>query len=130
MILFGNRTGDVWHIWVEGIQTGQLYSYRVDGSYQPQEGYRFNFNKLLLDPFATAITHRPHWDFHQAVGYDLSDENLPSKVDDSRGNAQNVFLLLVTLIGQDDQPLKHPRSKLVIYETHVRGLTDSSSSAA
>ena len=51
-----NRTGDVWHVWVEGIRPGQLYAYRVDGPYQPSEGHRFNFNKLLLDPFATAIS--------------------------------------------------------------------------
>ena len=54
-----NRTGDVWHVWVEGIGPGQLYAYRVDGPYEPSEGHRFNFNKLLLDPFATAISRLP-----------------------------------------------------------------------
>ena len=51
-----NRTGDVWHVWIEGIRPGQLYAYRVDGPYQPKDGHRFNFNKLLIDPFATAIS--------------------------------------------------------------------------
>ena len=51
-----NRTGDVWHVWVKGIGPGQLYAYRVDGPYEPSEGHRFNFNRLLLDPFATAIS--------------------------------------------------------------------------
>ena len=54
-----NRTGDVWHVWVKGIGSGQLYAYRVDGSYEPDKGHRFNFKKLLLDPFATAISHLP-----------------------------------------------------------------------
>jgi len=54
-----NRTGDVWHVWIEGIPPGQLYAYRVDGPYQPREGHRFNFNKLLIDPFALAITPLP-----------------------------------------------------------------------
>ena len=58
-----NRTGDVWHVWVEGIRSGQLYAYRVDGPYQPRDGHRFNFKKLLLDPFATAISPLPDWDF-------------------------------------------------------------------
>jgi isoamylase len=40
----GNRTGDVWHARVEGIHSGQLYAYRVDGPYQPTEGHRFNFS--------------------------------------------------------------------------------------
>jgi hypothetical protein len=54
-----NRTGDVWHVWVEGIRPGQLYAYRVDGPYRPKDGHRFNFNKLLLDPFTTAISRLP-----------------------------------------------------------------------
>ena len=58
-----NRTGDVWHVWIEGIRPGQLYAYRVDGPYQPREGHRFNFNKLLLDPFATAISRLPYLGF-------------------------------------------------------------------
>lgn len=44
-----NRTGDMWHVWVEGIRSGQLYAYRVDGPYQPWKGHRFNFCKPLLD---------------------------------------------------------------------------------
>ena len=58
-----NHTGDVWHVWVKGIGPGQLYAYRVDGPYEPSEGHRFNFNRLLLDPFATAISQVPPWDF-------------------------------------------------------------------
>jgi isoamylase len=54
-----NRTGEVWHVWVEGIGPGQLYACRVDGPYEPSEGHRFNFNRLFLDPFATAISRLP-----------------------------------------------------------------------
>jgi len=54
-----NLTGDVWHVWVAGIESGQLYAYRMDGLYKPSEGHRFNFNRLLLDPFATAISQLP-----------------------------------------------------------------------
>ena len=63
-----NRTGDVWHVWVKGILPGQLYAYRVDGPYKPREGHRFNFNKLLIDPFASAITPLPDWNFSHGVG--------------------------------------------------------------
>ncbi|MGH8277307.1 MAG: glycogen debranching enzyme, partial [Steroidobacteraceae bacterium] len=65
-----NRTGDVWHVWIKGITPGQLYAYRVDGAYEPGAGHRYNFNKLLLDPRATAITQLPPWDFDAARGYD------------------------------------------------------------
>jgi isoamylase len=53
-----NRTGDVWHVWLKGIASGQFYAYRVDGPYEPNKGHRFNFKKLLLDPFATAYGPR------------------------------------------------------------------------
>lgn len=80
-----NRTGDVWHVWIEGIRTGQLYAYHVDGPYQPQDGHRFNFHKLLLDPFATAITRIANWDFGPACGYDPAAEQdrVPSTLDDA-----------------------------------------------
>lgn len=62
-----NRTGDVWHVWLEGIRPCQLYGYRVDGPCQPEAVHRFNVNKLLLDPFATAISLVPDWDFSPAL---------------------------------------------------------------
>jgi isoamylase len=37
-----NRTGDIWHIWVEGIKENQLYTYKVDGPFSPEDGHRFN----------------------------------------------------------------------------------------
>ena len=40
-----NRTGDVWHVWIEGIRPGQLYAYRVDGPYQPRERPSFQFQQ-------------------------------------------------------------------------------------
>ena len=86
-----NRTGDVWHVWVEGIGPGQLYAYRVDGPYEPSEGHRFNFNRLLLDPFATAISRLPPWDFASARGYDPSapEQDLAlSKLDNSSVDAE------------------------------------------
>ena len=67
-----NRTGDVWHIWIQGLVPGQLYAYRVDGPYEPAAGHRYNFSRLLLDPRATAVTHLPHWDFDAARGYDAT----------------------------------------------------------
>ena len=120
-----NRTGDVWHVWVKGIGPGQLYGFRVDGPYQPQEGHRFNFNKLLLDPFATAISGLPHWDFGQARGYDLSapePDLTPSKIDDA-GAMPKCIYTYDDFNWQEDLPPRHPWSKTVIYETHVRGLT-------
>jgi glycogen operon protein len=120
-----NRTGDVWHVWVEGIGPGQLYAYRVDGPYQPNDGHRFNFNKLLLDPFATAISRLPTWEFGPARGYDPSVPNgdsVCSKVDDAGAMPKCVFTQ-EHFQWHEDCPPRHPWSKTVIYETHVRGFT-------
>ena len=118
-----NRTGEVWHVWLAGIRPGQLYAYRVDGPYQPEQGHRFNFNRLLLDPFATAISPLPDWDFGPARGYDSSaQEQGPSKLDDAGAMPKCVFTR-DHFHWHEDQPLKHPWSKTVIYETHVRGFT-------
>jgi glycogen operon protein len=122
---FRNRTGDVWHVWVAGIRPGQLYGYRVDGPYQPTAGLRFNFNKLLLDPFATAISRSPEWNFDAARGYDASapqTDLVASTVDDAGAMPKCVFSCDDFDWG-DDRPPRHPWSKTVIYETHVRGLT-------
>jgi len=120
-----NRTGDVWHVWLKGIAQGQLYAYRVDGPYQPSEGHRFNFNKLLLDPFATAISPLPNWDFAKARGYDplASDQDLaPSGVDDFQSMPRCVALN-EPFDWAADQPPRHSSSNTVIYEVHVRGIT-------
>jgi isoamylase len=126
-----NRTGDVWHVWVKGVVAGQLYAYRVDGPYEPATGHRFNFNKLLLDPRATAITQTPQWDFDAARGYEpdaVNGGSRPSRLDNGALTPRCVFTRLL-FDWHDDRPLRHPWSKTVIYETHVRGLTVHSSAA-
>jgi len=86
-----NRTGDVWHIWIAGLRPGQLYAYRVDGPYDPQEGHRFNFNRLLIDPFATAIARLPNnWDFGPARGYE-GEDTAPAPDDDAGAMPKCVF---------------------------------------
>jgi len=119
-----NRTGDVWHVWVEGIRPGQLYAYRVNGPYQPKDGHRFNFNKLLLDPFATAISRLPIWEFGPARGYDPSvpGDSVCSTIDNAGAMPKCVFTQEY-FDWHEDRPPRHPWSKTVIYETHVRGFT-------
>jgi isoamylase len=120
-----NRTGDVWHVWIEGIRPGQLYAYRVDGPYQPKDGHRFNFNKLLLDPFARAISRLPTWEFGPARGYDpsLPDGDSVCSIVDNAGNMPKCVFTQEHFHWHEDRPPRHPWSKTVIYETHVRGLT-------
>ncbi len=127
-----HRTGDVWHVWVRGIASGQLYAYRIDGPYQPQEGQRFNVNKLLLDPFATAIAGVSDWDFAAARGYDSSSNRADlsfSTTDNAKTTPKSVFTY-EHFDWEADLPPRHPAADTVIYETHVRGFTIHPSSGA
>ena len=56
------RTESVWHVYVEGVGPGQLYAYRVDGPWDPQQGFRFNKKTRLLDPWAKAVSGVEDWD--------------------------------------------------------------------
>jgi glycogen operon protein len=120
-----HRTGDVWHVWLRGIPAGQLYGYRIEGPYQPEQGHRFNPHKLLLDPFARAIACVEDWDFSAARGYDssssLSDLSI-STVDDA-GTTPKCIFTNDRFDWEMDAPPKHSASDTVIYETHVRGFT-------
>jgi isoamylase len=127
-----NRTGDVWHVWVERIRHGQLYAYRVNGPWTPAEGQRFDFSRLLLDPFATAISRSPNWDFGQALGYDPSSPERDlarAKGDDAAAMPKCVFTSEL-FDWNDDRPPRHPWGKMIIYETHVRGFTVNPNSGA
>jgi isoamylase len=127
-----HRTGDVWHVWLRGIPAGQLYGYRMEGPYQPEQGHRFNPHKLLLDPFARALASVEDWDFSAARGYDssstLSDLSF-STVDDA-GTTPKCIFTNDHFDWEMDAPPKHSASDTVIYETHVRGFTIHPSSGA
>jgi glycogen operon protein len=127
-----NRTGDIWHVWVRGIAVGQLYGYRIEGPYQPEEGHRFNSRKLLLDPYARAIAGVENWDFTAARGYDSSSSltDLSISTVDNAGTTPKCIVTRDNFDWEMDSPPKHSASDTVIYETHVRGFTIHSSSGA
>ena len=127
-----HRTGDVWHVWVRGIPAGQLYGYRVEGPYLPEEGHRFNSHKLLLDPYARAIAGVENWDFLAARGYDSSSSltDLSISTVDNAGTTPKCIFTDDHFDWEMDSPPKHSASDTVIYETHVRGFTIHPSSSA
>jgi isoamylase len=120
-----HRTGDIWHVWVRGISAGQLYGYRVQGPYQPEEGHRFNPHKLLLDPYARAIAGVKDWDFSAAHGYDSSSRltDLSVSTVDNAGTTPKCIVTHDDFDWGTDTPLKHSASEAVVYELHVRGFT-------
>ena len=95
-----NRTGDIWHIHVDGLTKGALYLYTVDGPFAPEKGHRFNKNRYLIDPYAKALTG-------------TSGKSVP----------KCVVICDEDFDWQGDRPLNYPLQQSVIYETHVRGFT-------
>ncbi|PEN15288.1 glycogen debranching enzyme GlgX [Longibacter salinarum] len=125
-----NRTGDIWHVWVEGLAPGTLYGYRVDGPQAPGRGHRFNPHKLLIDPYARAIAGTENWDFQKARGFHRSDEGGGWDADE-HDNAAETPKCVITgehFDWQGDTLLRHPWSDTIIYEIHVRGFTQHASS--
>ncbi len=120
-----NKTGDVWHIFIEGVKEGQLYGYRADGPYNPLKGMRFNKYKLLLDPYARAVTGNFNWNLSDARGYDVRSPkgDLSFCTVDSAGGAPKCIVWDDSFEWNGDRPLRIPMRDTIIYETHVRGFT-------
>jgi isoamylase len=118
------RTGPVWHGYVPHVRPGQLYGYRVDGDYQPQHGFRFNKNKVLLDPYAKAIGRRLIWD-DSLYGYEVGHPEADLSFNEASSAA---FAPLGAVIEErfewhDDRPPNVPWADTIIYETHVKGIS-------
>ncbi len=116
----------VWHIHVADIGPGQLYGYRVDGPYDPEEGQYFNPYKVLLDPYARAI-HAPLNHDDSFLGYDLKEEGehrvLSMDTKDSGPTMPKSVVIDPNFDWDEDQAPQIPMSRSVIYEVHVKGFT-------
>jgi len=122
-----HRTGDIWHVSLEGLRAGLRYAWRADGPYAPAQGHRFNPHKVLLDPYAIALVGTDCWDFACACGDEAISGDPPectlSTLDNASTTPQCLIVEPETFDWQDDCPLRHPWSETIIYETHVRGFT-------
>ncbi|MFB6098726.1 MAG: glycogen debranching enzyme GlgX, partial [Salinibacter sp.] len=119
------QTGPIWHGYVVNLRPGQLYGYRVYGPYDPANGHRFNPNKVLLDPYAKAIGRPLRWD-DSLFGYDLEDEEKTDRSFDTTDSAPYAPLGAVveeTFAWGNDQSPEIPWEDTIIYETHVKGMT-------
>ncbi len=120
-----NRTGDIWHCFVRGISEGAFYAYRVDGPYIPEKGFRFNPHKILLDPYAKAITKIDNWDLVAAQGYNpnLPDCDLSFSYVDNITKQPKCIVVSDFFDWEGDRPLNYPLRFSILYETHIRGFT-------
>jgi isoamylase len=118
-------TDEIFHGHVEGVGPGAYYGFRVHGPYRPEEGHRFNPNKLLLDPYARAHAGRLTWDpavFGYAIGGEGDDLGF-----DERDSAPFVPKSVVVDPNFDWRGEYRRRSvpwdHTIVYETHVKGFT-------
>jgi glycogen operon protein len=113
--------GFVHHGYLLNVSPGQRYGYRVHGPYDPARGLRCNPNKLLLDPYAKAVTGQVAWD--QAVfGYHFGEPDSRND-EDSAGHTMLGVVVNPFFDWANDRSPNIPYNETVIYEAHVRGLT-------
>ncbi|RMD93299.1 MAG: glycogen debranching enzyme GlgX [Alphaproteobacteria bacterium] len=117
------RSGDIWHVHVEGLLPGQLYGYRVHGPYLPAEGHRFNAAKLLIDPYARALHGAIRWD-DALYGYIPGHED----ADLSFNPLDSAPFMPKCMVTETPPPAPGPRPEIdetetLIYEAHLKGLT-------
>jgi glycogen operon protein len=113
-----HRTYHYWHAFVPGLVPGAIYGYRAYGPFAPEQGLRFDREKLLLDPYGRAVAV-PH-------GYDREAARRHG------GNARTAMKSVVAdpsrYDWEGDRPLRRPFTETVIYELHVGGFTRHASS--
>ena len=111
----------VWHCYLPGVRPGQRYGFRVKGPYDPSKGLRCDYSKLLLDPYAKAITGKIANE--QALfSYDFNDPSKRSELDSAPHTMVSVVINPFFDWGHD-RPPKHRYNDTIIYEAHVRGMT-------
>jgi len=107
------RAYHYWHVFVPGVQPGQIYGYRVEGPFDPASGMRFDPAKVLLDPYGRAVV----------VPKGYSRGAAAAEGDNAATAMKNVVVDPRTYDWDGDAPLRRPAAQTIIYEMHVRGFT-------
>ncbi|XP_042444281.1 isoamylase 1, chloroplastic-like isoform X1 [Zingiber officinale] len=115
-----NKTGDVWHVFLQGEFENMLYGYKFDGKRSPEKGHYFDFSRILLDPYAKAVISREEY-------------GIPGPGGDCWPQMAGMIPVLknevcINFDWEGDMPLQYPQKDLIIYEMHLRGFTMHDSS--
>jgi glycogen operon protein len=113
-----HRTYHYWHAFVPDVRAGQLYAYRVRGPMDPPRGMRFDPAKVLLDPYGRGVAMPPSY----------AREASRAGGDNAAMAMKSVVVDPSTYDWEGDEPLRHPSSRSIVYEMHVRGFTRHPSS--
>lgn len=114
----------IWHIYLENATPGLVYGYRVYGRYKPQDGFRFNPNKLLIDPYGKKLVGKLIW--NKAIfGYDVDspEKDLSFSALDSAPYVPKSVVIDDAFDWEGDKQLGYSFENTIIYETQLRGYT-------
>ena len=118
------RSDLVWHCYLPEARPGLLYGFRVHGPYRPEEGHRFNPNKLLIEPYATDIVGTPLWsDAHFGYRVGAKDDDLSFSRRDNANVMPKCRVIDQAFAWGNDRPPDIQWCDMVIYELHVKGFT-------
>ncbi|MCS6787233.1 MAG: glycogen debranching protein GlgX [Thiobacillaceae bacterium] len=123
-IILRECTDQVFHCYLPQARPGLLYGYRVFGPYRPEQGHRFNPNKLLIDPYAKDLVGPLKWsDAHYGyrIGHRRADLSFDRR--DSAPGTPKCRVIDTAFTWGDDRHPNTPWHDTVIYELHVKGMT-------
>lgn len=120
------RQDGIWHAHFAGLGAGARYGLRADGEFRPNEGLRFNVNKLLIDPYARSLDRPVR--YHELMeGTEPTENEELELVLDQRDSATVVPHGIITATPTGPEPASnrpgHDLADLVIYETHLKGIS-------
>jgi len=113
-----NRAYHYWHVFVPGVQPGQIYGYRTHGPFEPAKGFRFDRSKLLLDPYGRGVVVPKNY---SRAAASLEGDNTATAM-------KSVVVDSHAYDWEGDAPLRRPSARTIVYEMHVRGFTRHPSS--
>lgn len=119
-------TDYVWHVYIPGIRPGQLYAFRFYGRYEPVKGFRYNAQKLLIDPYAKAISGLIEIKdsmFDYALHSAQKKPVLHKNVTDSGKELNKCVVIDNNFDWEGVKKPEIPMHKTIIYELHVKGFT-------
>jgi glycogen operon protein len=115
-------TAFCWHGYVPGVGPGQRYGFRVDGPWAPADGHRCNAAKLLLDPYARAVSGPIQWG-PAVLPYTIGSDGNDKSDEDSAPFVPRSIVVDPNFDWGGDRLLRRPLHETVIYEVHVKGFT-------
>ena len=121
-VVLPEYTNEIFHGFLPDARPGTVYGYRVHGPYEPDNGHRFNPNKLVLDPYAKAVVGQIEW-APELFGYVMGEEDTTFDERDSAKFMPKGRVIDPAFTWGDDRAPRVPWDRTVLYETHVKGYT-------